>query len=70
MAVRAAVAPAAKTAPPVRKRAAKVASTGRYRFQIQFRAETVIQAADIRAALRQVESLGATDVIAIVQQDR
>jgi len=40
------------------------------RFQVRFHAETVLQAANIRAALRQVESLGATDVLAIVRNDR
>jgi len=41
-----------------------------HRFQVRFHAETVVQAANIRAALRQVESLGATDVVAIVRNDR
>jgi len=54
----------------VRQPAAPVAGGALLRFEIHFHAETVLQAADVRAALRQVESLGATDVIAIVRQDR
>jgi hypothetical protein len=54
----------------VRLPAAPVAGGALLRFEIRFHAETVLQAADVRAALRQVESLGATDVIAIVRQDR
>ena len=71
MALRAAVAAAAKPepSPPVPKRTPRVARTLE-RFQIQFRVETVLRAADIRAALKQVESLGATEVLSIVRQDR
>jgi transposase-like protein len=36
-------------------------------FAVQFRAEQVVQAASIRDALRQVEALGATDVLEITQ---
>jgi hypothetical protein len=32
---------------------------------VRFQTETVVHAADIRDALRQAESLGATDVLAI-----
>jgi hypothetical protein len=70
MALRAAIAPTPKTTPPVRKRAKGVTGAALQRFEIQFRAEAIIQAADIRAALRQVESLGATDILAIVRQDK
>lgn len=42
---------------------------GRRRFRIRFFAETVIEAQDMRDALRQAEALGATDVTDIVRQD-
>jgi transposase-like protein len=60
---------AAKPTRMPRRRAAVVAAgaSAMQRFQIQFRVETVVQAADIRAALRQLESLGATDIVAIVR---
>lgn len=81
MALRAAIAPVVKPKPePAERkrtprsarapRAARVAGTTLEHFQIQFRVETVLQAADIRAALKQVESLGATEVLSIVRQDR
>jgi hypothetical protein len=78
MALRAAIAPVVKPKPdpaerkrtPRTPRAARVAGTTLEHFQIQFRVETVLQAADIRAALKQVESLGATEVLSIVRQDR
>jgi hypothetical protein len=38
------------------------------RFRVTFLAETVIVAADIRHVIRQVEALGATDIIAITRQ--
>jgi transposase-like protein len=69
-ALRAVVTPAVKRTRSVRQPAAPVAGGALLRFEIRFHAETVLQAADVRAALRQVESLGATDVIAIVRQDR
>jgi hypothetical protein len=65
----AAPAPAAATAKTARGGRRPTAGTSRW--EIQFRAETVIQAANISAALRQVESsLGATDVLSIVRQER
>jgi transposase-like protein len=42
---------------------------GRRQFRIQFRAERVIHARDIREALRQAESLGATEVTAVTRED-
>jgi hypothetical protein len=38
-------------------------------FLVEYRAERVIQAVDVRDALRQVASLGATDVLEIARQD-
>jgi len=38
------------------------------RFRVTFLAETVLVAADIRHVIRQVEALGATDIIAITRQ--
>jgi transposase-like protein len=63
--------PAAKPTRVPRRRATPVAAgaSAMQRFQIQFRVETVVQAADIRAAMRQLESLGATDIVAIVRTD-
>jgi transposase-like protein len=61
-------APAAKA---TRRRGRRPAdASGPQRFEIQFRAETVVRAADVRGALRQVEALGAADVTAIVRLDR
>ena len=42
---------------------------GRGQFRIQFQAEHVIEARDIRDALRQAESLGATEVTAVTRED-
>jgi predicted signal transduction protein with EAL and GGDEF domain len=39
------------------------------RFRIRFHAETVVEAVDIRAALRQLVSLGATEVQAITREE-
>lgn len=58
------VAPAVKTT-----RRGRRPSVGLQRFEIQYRAQTVVRAANVSAALRQVEALGATDVLAIVRQD-
>ena len=44
-------------------------STSRGQFRIQFRGERVIEARDIRDALRQAESLGATEVTAVTRED-
>jgi len=38
------------------------------RFRVTFLAETVIESADIRHVIRQVEALGATDITAITRQ--
>ncbi len=39
-----------------------------HRFQVTFLAETVIEAADIQHAIRQVQALGATDITAITRE--
>ena len=39
------------------------------RFRIQFQGESVVEATDIRDALRQAESLGATEITAVARVD-
>jgi hypothetical protein len=53
-----------------RKRAAAVGGALLWRYEVRFAAETVIRATDIRAALRQLESLGASTVRSIVLTDQ
>jgi transposase-like protein len=55
-------APVAVAAPVVSARAVQL------RFRIRFNAETVVEAVDIRAALRHLDTLGATDVQAITRE--
>ncbi len=50
-------------------RTSAVKTRPQQRFQIRFSVETVVQAPNVRAALRQVESLGATEVLSIVLID-
>ena len=57
---------AARPTPVARKRNAPVATSALQRYEIRFSAETVVQASDISGVLRQLESLGATDVLSIV----
>jgi hypothetical protein len=45
------------------------AATDRRHFLIEYRVERVIQAVDVRDALRQLASLGATDVLEIARED-
>jgi transposase-like protein len=40
------------------------------RFRIQFRGESVVEAADIRDALRQAELLGATEITSVAREAR
>jgi transposase-like protein len=40
-----------------------------YRFRVQFMADRIIDAADIRQALRQAYALGATDILAVTRAD-
>ena len=44
-------------------------TSDRRQFLVQYRVERLIQAVDVRDALRQVTSLGATDVLEIARQD-
>jgi hypothetical protein len=41
----------------------------RQRFRIRFQGESVFEATDIRDALRQAESLGATEITAVARED-
>jgi hypothetical protein len=52
-----------------RKRTARLATNGAaaHRFTVSFRAEQVLVATDIRDALRQVESLGVAELVAITR---
>jgi hypothetical protein len=70
------VEPAAPSVPKVKLRAARTSrprtrETARdlRQFLVQYRVERLIQAVDVRDALRQVASLGATDVLEIARQD-
>jgi transposase-like protein len=49
--------------------AASPGAGGRGQFRIEFQAERVIQARDIREALRQAESFGAIEVTAVTRED-
>jgi hypothetical protein len=55
----------APAAPPVAP--ARNGRATRYRFIVHFRTEAVLKATDIRDALRQAESLGATEVLALAR---
>jgi hypothetical protein len=61
------------TAPPRRARTSRPGrrdgTSDRRQFLVQYRVERLIQAVDVRDALRQVTSLGATDVLEIARQD-
>ena len=48
--------------------AASQPGRARQRFRIQFQGERVVEAQDIRDALRQAESLGATQITAVVRE--
>jgi transposase-like protein len=67
---------------PARRAAATVGTTSpaglassrtgggaRQRFRIRFQGESVFEATDIRDALRQAESLGATEITAVARED-
>lgn len=56
----------------VRARAVKPPTGGsaQQRFRIQFQGESVFEATDIRDALRQAESLGATEITAVARVER
>jgi hypothetical protein len=68
--------PAAATGSTVKLRATRTnrartrdGTHDRRKFLVQYRVERLIQAVDARDALRQVASLGATDVLEIARQD-
>jgi hypothetical protein len=70
------VEPASTTGPRVKLRATRTArartrdaTRDRRQFLVQYRVERLIQAVDVRDALRQAASLGATDVLEIARQD-
>jgi len=70
------VEPASTTGPRVKLRATRTARArtrdamrDRRQFLVQYRVERLIQAVDVRDALRQAASLGATDVLEIARQD-
>jgi hypothetical protein len=39
------------------------------RFRVRFQAERVFEATDVRDALRQAETLGATEITAVARED-
>jgi hypothetical protein len=41
----------------------------RLRFRVRFQAERVFEATDVRDALRQAETLGATEITAVARED-
>jgi hypothetical protein len=59
--------PRRTSAPVAAKSVAPNGHVVSYRFVVRFRTETVVEATDIRDALRQVESLGATEVLALTR---
>ena len=61
--------PARRTTPAASGGASAPGARARGQFRIDFRGERVIQAWDIREALRQAELLGATEVTAVARED-
>ena len=61
--------PARRATPSVSGVASAPGAGSRGQFRIHFRGERMIQARDIREALRQAESLGATEVTAVTRAD-
>lgn len=53
----------ARAQPPAARR-----EGGRPRFRVAFQGEVVVEAQDIRDALRQVEALGATEIVAVARE--
>ena len=62
-------APARRAVPSTGRRTASARAGSRSQFRIQFRGERVIQAHDVREALRRAESLGAIEVTAVTRED-
>jgi transposase-like protein len=58
-----------RATPSASRRTASAPAGGRGQFRIQFWGERVIQARDIRDALRQAESLGGLEVTSITRED-
>src|ERR671933_373787 len=63
------VGPARRATPSASGGASTPGAGGRGQFRIYFRGERVIEARDIREALRQVESLGTVEVTAVTRED-
>jgi transposase-like protein len=61
--------PARRATPSASGGASSPGTGGRGQFRIHFRGERVIQARDIRDALRQVESLGTVEVTAVTREE-
>jgi transposase-like protein len=72
---RAAASPTTRRASVTRPRtpstgsAASQPGAARQQFRIQFQAERVVEARDIRDALRQAKSLGATEIVRVVREE-
>jgi hypothetical protein len=60
--------PRQKSAPAAQPAPRNGRATTTYRFLVRYRTETVVEAIDIRDALRQVELLGATEVLALTRK--
>jgi transposase-like protein len=54
---------------PSTRSAASQPGSGRQRYRIRFQGERVVEAQDIRDALRQVELLGAIEITAVARED-
>jgi transposase-like protein len=61
--------PARRTAPAASREASAPGAGTRGQFRIHFRGERVIQARDIREALRQMDSLGTVEVTAVTREE-
>jgi transposase-like protein len=57
------------TTSPAKRATSQTGSRARQRFRIRFEAESVFEATDIQDALRQAESLGATEITAVARED-
>jgi transposase-like protein len=63
---------APRTAPTISRTGSASSPTGAVgrQFRIRYRAERVFEARNVQDALRQAESLGATDITEVVREDR
>jgi len=57
------------TTSPVERASSQTGRGARQRFRIRFVGESVFEAKDIQDALRQAESLGATEIMAVARED-